>query len=287
MTTYRHGQHGPEIVKIQENLIALGYGLPKYGADGWLGNETFVAIEEFEYEHGLVESCEPTLRIATVRKLKEIAEVSFKSWGPDSTRILETPLIDITEKTGKFRKGTRDWTEIDGIVLHQTGIRMTNSAKRFETLRAHIGIIRKPSRIVLVNPLDAYMHHAGRPFNSTKIGIEVNGLFLGVEGNRRTLPHRDKSLDNDYLLESDIQAIKDAVNFCRDEVAKHGGSCRYLYAHRQSSATRRADPGSLIWGAVAPWAREQGMTTPLNELYGKGRRIPRQWDEQASSRVKY
>jgi hypothetical protein len=41
----RKGDRGPEVKRLQEQLLALGYQLPRFGADGQLGNETIAAVE--------------------------------------------------------------------------------------------------------------------------------------------------------------------------------------------------------------------------------------------------
>jgi peptidoglycan hydrolase-like protein with peptidoglycan-binding domain len=45
--------HGDDLKKFQKRLIALGYKLPKYGADGRYGDETAKAIKKFQKAHKL------------------------------------------------------------------------------------------------------------------------------------------------------------------------------------------------------------------------------------------
>ena len=44
---------GPEVIKVQEALLALGFALPKFGADGDYGSETRQAVREFQTKAGL------------------------------------------------------------------------------------------------------------------------------------------------------------------------------------------------------------------------------------------
>ena len=44
---------GPEVRKVQEALLALGFTLPKFGADGEYGSETRQAVREFQITAGL------------------------------------------------------------------------------------------------------------------------------------------------------------------------------------------------------------------------------------------
>jgi peptidoglycan hydrolase-like protein with peptidoglycan-binding domain len=41
------GSKGTEVKQLQENLIKLGYKLPKWGADGSFGEETLEAVLKF------------------------------------------------------------------------------------------------------------------------------------------------------------------------------------------------------------------------------------------------
>ena len=49
----RVGASGGIVKKIQERLIALGFKLPKYGADGSFGQETEKAVEAFQEKNNL------------------------------------------------------------------------------------------------------------------------------------------------------------------------------------------------------------------------------------------
>lgn len=50
---FSKGQSGFEIRDIQEKLLALGFKLPRYGADGVFGSETEKAVRDFQYTWGL------------------------------------------------------------------------------------------------------------------------------------------------------------------------------------------------------------------------------------------
>ena len=51
--TIRSGSVGAEVVAAQQMLMALGYALPKYGADGEFGPETAAAVKAFQVAQGL------------------------------------------------------------------------------------------------------------------------------------------------------------------------------------------------------------------------------------------
>lgn len=46
--------NGADVVYLQNRLLDLGYQLPNYGADGWFGEETDVAVREFQSRNALV-----------------------------------------------------------------------------------------------------------------------------------------------------------------------------------------------------------------------------------------
>lgn len=48
------GCKGPDVKELQEDLMYLGYPLPRYGADGDFGSETEQAVEEFQRDYGCV-----------------------------------------------------------------------------------------------------------------------------------------------------------------------------------------------------------------------------------------
>ena len=51
--TQRKGDKGDAVKDLQEQLIRLGYPLPKYGADGDFGKETETAVKAFQMDNGL------------------------------------------------------------------------------------------------------------------------------------------------------------------------------------------------------------------------------------------
>ena len=51
--TLRKGDKGDAVKELQEQLIQLGYLLPKYGADGDFGKETESAVKAFQMDNGL------------------------------------------------------------------------------------------------------------------------------------------------------------------------------------------------------------------------------------------
>jgi hypothetical protein len=48
------GCKGADVAELQNDLLKLGYKLPKYGADGDFGGETENAVRTFQLDHGLL-----------------------------------------------------------------------------------------------------------------------------------------------------------------------------------------------------------------------------------------
>src|SRR3954463_11245232 len=48
----KRGDQGVEVRELQQALMALGYDLPRWGADGELGTETLDALARFLRDHG-------------------------------------------------------------------------------------------------------------------------------------------------------------------------------------------------------------------------------------------
>ena len=53
LPTLRKGSRGSYVTLLQTQLLNRGYKLPKYGADGSLGDETVAAVKQFQQDWGL------------------------------------------------------------------------------------------------------------------------------------------------------------------------------------------------------------------------------------------
>lgn len=51
--TLRYGSSGEAVKTLQNDLLSLGYKMPKYGADGKFGDETLTALKTFQTDSGL------------------------------------------------------------------------------------------------------------------------------------------------------------------------------------------------------------------------------------------
>ena len=188
------GSSGEVVRNLQLALVRLGYALPKWGADGKLGLETLAAIADFAEDHGL-----PEPETERDRPLGSLVPLILDV----AARVPSLPepegFHDLTQRhSGKHRRGSRPWSRIDGIVLHQTAVLLSNHPDRWFDVRTHVGITAD-GKILLINPPTAVVYHA-HAYNRTTIGIEIAGNYEGIEGNPKTWwkpgggPHTPRSL---------------------------------------------------------------------------------------------
>jgi len=184
-------------------------------------------------------------------------------------------------------RSPRPWSQIRGVCFHQVGAAIAEHPERWDTLNAHIAMLRNGT-LVLVNDPTMFIWHAQGLSEST-IGIECNGNFLGVQSDPRTWWRAGGGPY--HLVERQLEAAPVLFDWLLGEFSAHGASWERVHAHRQSAASRRADPGSEIWRRVAlPWMAQLGLTGELagdggeGWHLGEGRGIPREWDPERKGR---
>jgi len=191
---------------------------------------------------------------------------------------------------------------IEGVVLHQTAVRFGVSAAQLRAAggdralalaRRGLGVAchaaafmgapdgSHPPLVVGAAPLRWHVNH-GNGANASSLGLEVDGLYAGVEGDPRTVwggkpptPHHESTID----------VARAALRWLVEEGRAEGMPIRYLWAHRQSSATRRSDPGEWLWREVAGWARDElGLEWQPERVWGDGRPLPAAWGVPGGAR---
>lgn len=286
MREMKDGDHGDEEKQLQQKLLDLGYRLPKYGADGWIGTETIRAAMAFATDYMLVdfwasstfgESSIPPYVVkeilaAPVEKRKRYGEnlgVKFPDGFVDTTR------DHAPEGSSPHPRGL---TDVTAIVLHQTACHLGTRIPRWHSLHAHIGVTRE-GVVIVVNPFEVKCYHANY-FNSYSVGVEIDGNFAGIEdaswsvwkggGKRSKLP------------DVQIAGARNACQWICDVVKAGGGGVKHIFAHRQTSPTRRGDPGELIWQSVGIWSQVKlGLRNDPLYTRGRGLPIPKQWDPKS------
>lgn len=67
----KKGMEGEDVKELQTRLIALGYSMPKYGADGEYGSETASAVKAFQKANGLTANGQFSIPDLTVLETAE------------------------------------------------------------------------------------------------------------------------------------------------------------------------------------------------------------------------
>lgn len=182
---------------------------------------------------------------------------------------------------------TRPWSAVTGVCLHQTACLLGERGERWDSVGAHVGIT-KSGAIMWLHDWNKVVAH-GNAWNAQCVGIEIDGLFAGVEGDPKTLWDDPSTKVRELEMHptpEQVEATKTVIRWIDADVQiETGKKLHALVAHRQSSASRRDDPGSAVWKQIAlPMIAELGLTDggPGFKL-GDGFPIPVEWDPSRTS----
>lgn len=263
--------HGPAVVRLQEQLDL--YGFDRGPNDGIFGPCTELAVKEFQ--------AASKIRVDGIVGRDTWQEITDRLGFPTS---LSRALYDIREihPPPKLYKCKRDASRIDSVVLHQTGCPMPAVPTKWKNLNAHIGITREGS-IILVNDFTDWIWHAQK-LSPNSIGIEIEGNFEGIEGVSNTLWKGGGPAC--HLTGGQKNALNELISVLEGESERLGFEIDHVLAHRQSSNMRTADPGSEIWGVFGKGLQSHFDADDGGDLFcvGSGRPIPREWDNERSTR---
>lgn len=185
----------------------------------------------------------------------------------------------------------RGWHETTGITLHQTACDLGERVERYDTMGAHWGVLRS-GRIIRLCDNNRVVYH-GNGWNARCVGIEVNGLYAGREDDPDTAldeslrstwddpstPTRERPMQ---VTPAAMLSLRMLCRFIAYEVMTNGGALKVLCAHRQSSMSRRSDPGEAIWKQAAiPVSNELGLSYGGQGFTIGGLPIPECWDPAA------
>lgn len=181
---------------------------------------------------------------------------------------------------GKAR--TRPPSAVDGVCLHQAGVVFGGDPpwERAIHVACHAMAFRGGVGVISADP-SWWMSGAG-PLNERTVHLEVDGLYRGVIGDDSTAWQDDGvvELDERTLLTAKA-TLTELVRITRE----WGADLQYIYAHRQSSAMRRSDPGEEIWRELVPWAEAYLDLSPrFTFTLDAGKPIPLEWDERGKGR---
>lgn len=182
----------------------------------------------------------------------------------------------------------RNPKDVTGITIHQTAVKYgvagyqiakANGDVRLAMCRRALNVACHVMSfhdgfVCWVNPLEWYVYH-GNDFNSFELGLEIDGNYPGLIGGDTWNKKRQTEVTSDS-----IRAARVAVKLLFEEGKKLGMPIEYIHAHRQSSATRRSDPGEELWKKVVlEYAVPVlGLKTQPKLILRNGRPIPEEWD---------
>src|SRR5262245_9779977 len=148
-------------------------------------------------------AAKPAPALSTPPKLVDRREFAAQAHGP--------------EREWKVRG--RKWSEVTGICLHQTACMLGERPARYDGVGAHIAITRT-GQVIWLHSFDRRVVH-GNGWNDRTVGIEIDGLYAGVEGDPQTVwddpstPSREKGME---LTLDTVAAARQTIRWICDEV---------------------------------------------------------------------
>lgn len=208
------------------------------------------------------------------------------------------PLSPKVRMLGSGKPMVRDPSAITGVTVHQMaanfgvskaqltaarGDRSLALARRALSIACHAAAFRS-GESVLAAPCLWYVQH-GNQLNPSTLGLEIDGRHPGLDDDPSTAPLRE-DLGTTWggepceLTDELVTAARDACTWLIEEARTLGCDLRYVYAHRQSSDSRRSDPGQRLWRAVVleHAVPRLGLRVEAARVWGDGRPVPRAWD---------
>ncbi|TAL46347.1 MAG: N-acetylmuramoyl-L-alanine amidase, partial [Salinibacterium sp.] len=276
----KRGDKGPAVVELQNMLMDLGYPMPRWGADGDLGDETLAAAAMFLRGHaaGGKPLVDEDINIVTPMEV-ELIRAAFLAKETRDEFPKVSLFTDLRESALRIHDhGPRSWDVIDAVCLHQTACVLGNAPKRWNSVGAHLGVMQNGG-VNWMHGFDRLVWH-GNLWNRRSIGIEVDGLFPGLRGGRvwdnpDTAVHEQATV----LTAEQISSTKETIRWIHQYLPSHGAQLKLLVPHRQASKDRRDDPSQQIWEEVAlPIIAELGLSDGgVGYKLGDGYAIPEDW----------
>lgn len=282
----KRGDSGEAVTQLQNDLLELGEHLPKWGADGKLGDETLNAVTSLLVKHGRKQASDPSPDVVDDQELQFI--VALRNLLRESPKVpAPEMLIDRrAQAAGNKDMGPRVWPEVKGWCLHQTACHLgaSKDPARCDAIGAHF-VVYQDGRVFWLHDIDRKIIH-GNGFNNQTIGIEIDGLFAGVEGDPTTVwndpstPNHEQAMT---LTPEQTTAVRQLIRWTHAEILRHAGQPTMIVAHRQASRDRRDDPGSKVWKDIGmPMLAELALSDggpgfALQDGQG-GMPIPEPWD---------
>ena len=181
-------------------------------------------------------------------------------------RSLQIEIVDMRDQSPRAKRGQRR-TPVDAVVLHQMAFSRGSELRRYRNVTAHFVIVPDGS-VGQLHPINARLS-ASNGFNGRSVAIEFAGNLRSANGNW----WKPDRYGRDFLTPAQAESGRRLLRVLR----RHG--IRYVFGHRQSSASRGNDPGPEIWSSVGQWGIDVlAMSDGGSEFaVGSGRPIPEAW----------
>lgn len=277
----KKGSQDPHVRIAQQQLIALGFGLPRFGADGVLGGETLSAYGAFLVSQGLRSPTDEHPKSITPAGAAALATAHSALTLAGATPAIADERANHPHSGRSVATPFRTWSKITAVVLHQTAAKIGEKLASWHSVPIHFAVTRA-GKIIQLYDLTEVCNHANG-LNGRSVGIEIDGWYAGIEGRPDTLwqpggagPPR-QPMD---LPTAQADSAKALVQWIVSSVAGNGARVTHIHPHRQASSDRRSDPGSVIWQTVGRWAQTNlGLLDGgPNFTVGTGLKIPQAWD---------
>ena len=190
------------------------------------------------------------------------------------TRGSRLRVLDLTGEAPKTKRHLRAGT-IDAVVLHQTGFTRGLDPQRYLKVTAHF-VVLADGTVLQLHPMSARLN-ASDGFNGRSVAIEFVGNFKSVNGKW----WKPSEYGADEVTFEQIEAGRELLR----RLGRSG--VRFVFAHRQSSASRGNDPGPDLWAGVGQWAVERLGFSDGGPGYfiHQGHAIPDAWRSSSSSKT--
>lgn len=253
----------------------------KSGNDGFFGRDSEALAKEAQAKLGLtVDGVVGPKTWAAMFEAIGRTESGAKIYERDGIKVVDGR--EVWTPRSHYFGVRRPWNptldydkRVSGVTLHQTGYKMPNNPEVWSKINAHCGIFDNGT-VILMFPFDFEIWHA-QDLSRFTIGIEIDGLFRGVNGRNNT--HWPPEATPSELTDAEVAASEVLFTIIAETFAANGGSWDRVHAHRQSSDQRQSDPGESIWKRIGlPWIERLGATDggPDYKL-GSGFRLPKEW----------
>ncbi len=267
---------------------ALEYNTAQLGGGAITPSHVTSMTAAWQETHGLKADgkCGPLTRGSIESVTKELLNIGAPEHQPG------TEFHDRRKYAAQAHGPEHEWpvtdrpiSQVTGICLHQTACYMGERPQRYDNTGAHV-VVTRAGKVIWLHDWNRKVA-AANGWNNGTVSIEVDGLYAGVEGDPSTVwddpstPFKEKGMT---LTPESVKALKETVRWIKSQVP----GITKLVSHRQSSGSRRNDPGSAIWhDAALPLMTELNLSDGGKGFkLDNGYPIPEEWDP-AKDGIKY